>query len=502
MKYKKIYYHKNNIINNKNYMHKLIIALDELDKLEAKRIVQEICEKNEDNLDKIIFKVNDLLALVWFEGLKEIFSHPKAILMIDWKYHDISNTLSNYLVQLKKSWLSEKVELITLHASNWKEALKNLIKTKKSLWLDRLKILSITLLTSLDSDDSYEIYYSSSKDVVLNMAEIAIESWLDWIVCSSKEANMIKEIYKDDLLVVTPWIRFEEDSKDDQKRVLSPKDAINSWADYIVMWRSILKKKNIQESIEKALREMNKWKYRDLKEFELEKRLNKWTWQEILEYIWVVYYRRDWWKYCRLTSWLISNAYINIAILERYPKVLRKISLDLRKKLIESNIFNENKVEKYVVMWAQMWSVRISSFLAYALWIESSSIYTEKWWEKEKEMLLKRHKIDLKWKKIIISEDIITAWSTIKKMIELVRESWWEVVWITCVWNRSWKEEINSIPIKYCFLPPDFKLYWDKETPKKEKKDFPEIPKWWQISEKPKNEWNKLIRSQINQIKK
>ena len=76
-----------------------------------------------------------------------------------------------------------------------------------------------------------------------------------------------------------------------------------------------------------------------------------------------------------------------------------------------NGIRNKNKwLDADVVMWAQMWSVRLSLTLAEKLWIEES-VYTEKWGEDDTEMILKRHNIDLTGKKVVLSEDIVTKWS-------------------------------------------------------------------------------------------
>lgn len=475
--------------------HKLIIALDDLDKFEAKEIVEKISKENPENINRIIFKVHDLVAMVWFEWIKDIFSNTKARIMIDNKYHDIPYTVSNYLVQLKKSWLWEKVEIVTVHASAWYECLKKLVETKNELWLNNLKIAAITYLTSLDSNDSFDIFLKNPKEVVLNLSKIAISAWIDTLVCSANETPIIKNVFLDKLLVINPWIRFDDDESQDQKRVVNPETAISRWADYLVMWRSLLKSKDISKSINRALSEMDKSIYEKKESFEFEKALYSWSWQELLSNIWVMYKRKEWWKYCRFTSWLISNIYFNIWVFERYPSVLNRIALELRQKLIKSWLFDENKIEDYVVLWAQMWSIRLSAILSQALWINWTSIYTEKTWESSYWMWLKRHKIDLKWKKVILSEDIISLWSTIWSMISIVKESWWEVVAVTCVWNRSKKENFNWVPIKYCFLPPEFELYWDEKTPEIAKWNNPKLPENSIISEKPKNDWNELISS-------
>jgi len=474
-------------------MTKLVIALDNLSIDETKDRVMKIQESHKDS--QIIFKVNDLLALVWYNWLFSIFQNSKAFLMLDAKYNDIWNTLKNYLKKLADSQIKDKTCILTVHASVWKEALTSLANYKKELWLKELKILAITALTSLDEEANMTIFWKSSKENVLNLAQIAYDSGIDWVVCSANEVAMIKEIFWKSFLALTPWIRFDKQDKQDQKRVATIDEAVKNWSDYIVMWRPILNAPDMQEAINKALEIINTNHYETTNKYSFEKLLLKWSWEEILKHIGVIYERKENWKYCRIASWLLTNVYINIAVLERYPLILKKISLELRKKLIEKNIFDTSDIDNYVVMWAQMWSVRISSHLWEALWLSGTSIYTEKSWDDNKEMALKRHLINLKWKKIILSEDIVTKWTTLRRMTKFIKELEWEVVWITCVWNRTWKEIFEWIPLLSCIIPPQFLYYYDEKTPQEARENYPQLPEKAQICEKPKASWTELTKN-------
>lgn len=238
-------------------MKKLVIALDNLSILETTNIVSKI-EQNFKDID-IIYKVNDLIALVWFNWLSSIFQNPKAFLMLDTKYNDIWNTLKNYLKKLNDSLIINKTCILTIHSSVWKEAMTELIRYKKELWLNNLKIFAITALTSLDEDANISIFWKWSKENVLNLATIAYESWIDWIVCSAWEVKMIKDSFWKEILTLTPWIRFDKNDKNDQKRVATIEEALENWSDYIVMWRPLLKSPDIVFAINKALNIINKF---------------------------------------------------------------------------------------------------------------------------------------------------------------------------------------------------------------------------------------------------
>ncbi len=465
--------------------NKLILALDNLNISETKKIVSELKWEN------IIFKVNDLYSLVWLEWLSEIFWKNK--IMLDAKWYDIPNTMKNYLRQLNNSKIWKNTEFLTIHASSGEKAMEEIVKEKKNLWLET-KILAVTILTSFDDLESERIYDQQAKNGVLKLASIALEAGVDWIVCSPLEAPILREVFWKDFLIVSPWVRFKDSEKDDQTRILTPKKAIESWVNHIVMWRPILKSENPKKEIERFFEEIISppsvppLSGEGSNKFLFEKYLFSWNYLELLKSIWAFYFRTENWKYCRLASGLLSNAYINIGAIERNFLVIENVCENLSRQIVDKNLKWD------IVMWAQMGSVRISLYLAEKLGIETS-VYTEKSGNDNKQMQLKRHNVCLQWKKIILSEDIIARGSTIKKMIELVKEKWWEVIAITCVWNRFWKDNFEWIPLFSCFVPPKFELYFDEKTPEENRLNFREISQNIKISEKPKNDWDNLINS-------
>lgn len=500
---------------------KLIVALDNIDKNKAREIMEQL----KDFSWKVVFKVNDLLFELWANWIAELLWKTSVQAMLDPKWHDISETVLNYLRKLAiYPELKEKTEFLTVHASNWKKALKRLMDEKQKLWLTT-KIFAVTALTSLDDSDTQTIFDETSKHSVLKLAKDALEAWVDWIVCSPLESQILREVYgnKYTFEIITPWVRFEWNDKWDQKRVTTPADAIRNWSTHIVMWRDILKSGNVALAVWRFFNEIV-WIVPEIKwEYQFEKLLYTWEWLELLKYIWAIYKRPEWWAYCRLASKLLSDTYINIWATERNYLVLERAWKELAGQILDKWIKAD------VIMGAQMWSVRLSWVLWEKLWIEES-IYTEKnnpekdtlndiklllnsfnWKlnpttliqaiteltnrKYEDEMQLNRHDIDLVWKKVVLSEDIVTKWSTLKKMIEIVQLRWWEVVLITCVWNRYWKDEFDGIPLISCFVPPQFGMFYDYKTPENARWNNLQLPEWSKITEKPKNDWNDLVQS-------
>ena len=117
------------------------------------------------------------------------------------------------------------------------------------------KIIAVTVLTSLDNKDIKEIgYKDNSEDLVLRLASLAKDSGLDGVVCSAKEISLIKNKLGKNFILVVPGIRLEEDNKNDQKRVMSPKKAINAGADLLVIGRPITDSKDPVKTVDNILK--------------------------------------------------------------------------------------------------------------------------------------------------------------------------------------------------------------------------------------------------------
>lgn len=289
---------------------KLIIALDNVEEEKAKSIMEDLKEFSW----KVVFKVNDLLFELWARWVARLLSESSVQAMFDSKWHDISETDLNYLRKLSKyPELANRTEFLTVHASNWVKALKKLMEEKQKLWLTT-KIYAVTALTSLADEDTQPIFDETSKHSVLKLAKEALEAWIDWIVCSPLEAQVLREVYSDkySFEIITPWVRFAWSDKWDQKRVTTPADAIRNGSSHIVMWRDILKSEDVVWAVQRFFDEIA-WVIPTVTgSYQFEKLLYTWEWLDLLKYIWAIYRRPEWWKYVRLASWLLSDTYINI----------------------------------------------------------------------------------------------------------------------------------------------------------------------------------------------
>ena len=163
------------------------------------------------------------------------------IIFADLKLHDIPNTCASAVKALKDL----KINYLTIHISSGLDALK---ATKKVS--GKIKLIGVTILTSLDNKSLKEIGFNKDvKKLVLQQAKLANKAKLDAIVCSAQEVKIVKKVFKKE--IITPGIRFSS-KVNDQKRVLSPRQAYKNGSDWLVMGRPITKgsiKKNIQNLI-------------------------------------------------------------------------------------------------------------------------------------------------------------------------------------------------------------------------------------------------------------
>lgn len=148
---------------------------------------------------------------------------------------------------------SKEVEFMTVHTYEGEASVREAIKKFKT---GGTKILGITVLTSMDQESLDATLRSdlTPEQMVLKRAEIAKNAGCDGVVCSGHEARAVKDRFGPSFIVVTPGIRpaWSEIKKDDQKRIMTPGDAIGQGADYIVVGRPISTAKDPVEAAARA----------------------------------------------------------------------------------------------------------------------------------------------------------------------------------------------------------------------------------------------------------
>ena len=183
------------------------------------------------------------------DGVKEISKFDIPI-FLDLKLHDIPVTVYKTV----KTLMELDIAIINVHSSGGRDMLEAAAKARSEFKDKSTKLIAVTVLTSLDDNDIEEIgYKDNSEDLVLRLASLAKDSGLDGVVCSAKEISLIKSKLGKNFILVVPGIRLEKDNKNDQKRVMSPKKAINAGADLLVIGRPITDAKDPLKTIDNIL---------------------------------------------------------------------------------------------------------------------------------------------------------------------------------------------------------------------------------------------------------
>ncbi len=203
--------------------NKIFIAIDTKSNEKARFIIKNSKVKN--------FKVGFKFGLEFLNsknGRNFISKLKNKIIFIDLKLNDIPNTMSSTVIALKDL----NINYLTVHISSGLKALKDVKKVS-----GKTKIVGVTTLTSLDNADLKSFGHKKSlKELIKLQARLARKAKLDAIVCSPQEVGYVKRIFKKE--IITPGIRFKS-KKNDQKRIMSPKEAYKQGSDWLVIGREL-----------------------------------------------------------------------------------------------------------------------------------------------------------------------------------------------------------------------------------------------------------------------
>ena len=225
----------------------IFVACDTSNLNEVKKIINQI---NSSKL-KLIPKFG--LQFFYSKNGRKFLEKIKQDFWLDLKINDIPQTALSAIDSLKDL---KKCKYITVHVNGGLEMLK-LIKKKANKINKNLKVLGVTILTSLNNRSLKQIgHMKNVKQLVLKQAALIKKSGCDGIVCSAQEAMMVRKKYKN-LLIITPGIRLPGDSSNDQMRIMTPKQAFKNKVSGIVIGRSLTKGK-IKNNIKKLADHLNR----------------------------------------------------------------------------------------------------------------------------------------------------------------------------------------------------------------------------------------------------
>ena len=226
---------------------KIFIACDTTDTKKLKQIINQ----SQSNKIKISYKIG-LEFFLSPKGRNFISRINNKEIFLDLKLNDIPNTCAAAVKSLKDL---KNISYLTVHINGGLEMLRAIKKMSKKT-NKKLKILGVTILTSLSDSSLKKIGHTKSVvELVRKQALLAKQARLDGIVCSGHEIKYLKNICKN-MEIITPGIRLQGESKGDQKRVMTPKEAFRNGATSIVIGRSITNG-NIKNNIKKLIKSLN-----------------------------------------------------------------------------------------------------------------------------------------------------------------------------------------------------------------------------------------------------
>jgi orotidine-5'-phosphate decarboxylase len=204
---------------------KLIVALDYWDINDAIKLVADLGD------EVSFYKVGLGLQLAGGDALaKDLIRQGKRV-FLDYKYLDIGEVIKTAV----KRAAELGVDFLTVHGVGG--ILRAAVEGRGS---SRLKILGVTVLTSMDADDVKEMGFQCDvEELVLARARKALDAGVDGVIASAREAAEIRKRTNNKLMIVSPGIRPQNSAPDDQKRVATPSEAIRAGADYLVIGRPI-----------------------------------------------------------------------------------------------------------------------------------------------------------------------------------------------------------------------------------------------------------------------
>jgi|TARA_Y100000031_G_scaffold12531_1_gene13406 orotidine-5'-phosphate decarboxylase len=221
--------------------NKIFIACDSTNLTKIK----EIISKTQTTKLKIGYKFG-LEFLNSKEGRSFIAKIKNKIVFADLKLHDIPNTCASTVKAIKDL----KVNYLTIHVSSGLKALK--VSKKVS---GKTKLIGVTTLTSFDNKSLKQIGYNKNLNkLVIHQAKLASKANLDALVCSAHEVKDVKKFFKKE--IITPGIRFNS-NMNDQKRVMTPKQAFKNGSDWLVIGRPITRG-NINNNLIKLINHLSK----------------------------------------------------------------------------------------------------------------------------------------------------------------------------------------------------------------------------------------------------
>lgn len=221
---------------------RLIVGLDVPNTAQAETLVSTLGD------DVLFYKIGYQLAFAGGLELARDLAQSGKKIFLDMKLLDIDNTIASAVENIVKMGMT----MLTLHA--YPKAMKAAVDAAKG---SDLCLLGVTVLTSMDNQDLIDAGYShDAKSLVLTRAAQAKAAGMGGIVCSAQEANAVRAILGPDMALVTPGIRPAGSDNGDQKRVMTPAQALIAGSSHLVVARPITQAQDPKAAAQAILTEM------------------------------------------------------------------------------------------------------------------------------------------------------------------------------------------------------------------------------------------------------
>ena len=220
----------------------IIVALDVATKNEA----IQLTEKLRDQIS--FFKIGLQLYTAAGPEIVHTVSSTGANVFLDLKLHDIPNTVARAVESAGRLG----VQMVTIHLSGGRD----MIRAARSSRANNLLLLGVTVLTSSTDETLRDIGVQEKvDDHVLRLATLGVDAGIDAVVASPHEIKMVRREFGDKIKIVVPGIRPTWSDPGDQKRTMTPREALEAGADYLVIGRPITSHRNPSEAVKEILAE-------------------------------------------------------------------------------------------------------------------------------------------------------------------------------------------------------------------------------------------------------
>ncbi len=224
---------------------KIIVALDVATKKEALALVEQLREQIS------FFKIGLQLYTAEGPGIVRVVLATGAKVFLDLKLHDIPNTVGRAVGSAGQLG----VHMLTIHLCGGEEMIRAAVAARKT----NLSIIGVTALTSADQQTLRQVGISDEiHDHVLRLAKLGVEARIDGLVASAHEVKMLRAEFGTKTKLVVPGIRPSWSEAGDQERVMTPREALGSGADFLVIGRPIIAHSSPREAVGKILDEIGR----------------------------------------------------------------------------------------------------------------------------------------------------------------------------------------------------------------------------------------------------